>query len=112
MWCTNCQQDVPAAAQAGTRKSVCVRCGSMLRPPHAVQLCEDGIELDEEACVVFNSAPPLATNEWDAQRQTREISRKLRREFGGQLRQPHNVQLAHRRLDPPQNLFDDLAQLT
>ena len=35
--------------QPGTSKSVCTRCQQILRPPHAVQICEAGIELDENA---------------------------------------------------------------
>jgi hypothetical protein len=101
MWCSNCQQDVPAIARAGTNKLACSRCHATTRPPHAVGISEAGIALDDAVALeVVDSRPPLVANEWQLRRRTRELGRKLRHEPAG----------AQRRVDGPQNLFADLAE--
>jgi hypothetical protein len=67
----------------------------VLRSPHAEGISEAGIELDH--------APILAAaDDWQTRRRTRELGRKLRYESIASLR----------RFDPPQNLFDEIAERT
>jgi len=103
MWCTNCHQDVPAIGERGTNRSVCARCQNVLRAPQAMRICDDGIALDEEPCLVgTGSRPPLAANDWQFRQRSRELGRKLRHEVGS----------TQRRVDPPENLFDELRDRT
>jgi hypothetical protein len=66
----------------------------VLRSPHAVGLSEAGIELDH---------PPIlaSADDWQARRRIRELARKLRHEMA-----------SRRRIDPAQNLFEELADRT
>lgn len=82
MWCSNCQQDVPAVGESGTNRSLCSRCQRPLRPSHVMQICDEGVALDEQPAVaaVATSAPP--TDHWQLRRRTREIGRKLRHDVG------------------------------
>lgn len=83
MWCSTCQQDVPAIGQPASGKLHCPRCNKVLRPPHAVKLCDDGIELDHEpAITVVRDSPPLVADDWQLRRRSRELGRKLRIEPG------------------------------
>ncbi len=103
MWCSNCQQDVPAIGRSGTTKLACTRCHSALPPPHAVGISEAGIALDDEVALeVVDSRPPLVADDWQLRRRTRELGRKLRHDTAG----------PQRRVDSPQNLFADLAEQT
>jgi hypothetical protein len=116
MWCSNCQQDVPAMGQAGTNKCVCSRCQQIVRPPHAVQICEDGIALDEApqllkigATSTVPTSPPFAADDWDLRRRNRELGRKLRHDLGKpRSRSTTSSSIASSDLVIPDNLFDDL----
>jgi hypothetical protein len=119
MWCSNCQQDVPAIGQPGTNKSVCTRCQRVLRPPHAVQICEAGIVLDEHrqwmdatTTPAAPSAPPFATDDWDLRRRNRELGRKLRHDLGRPRPRSAANALSTSNLSLPDNLFDELRQGT
>ena len=113
MWCSNCQQDVPAIGHPTNGKSVCARCNKVLRPPHAVKLCDDGIELDDEPAVAaIVHAPPLAADDWQIRRHTRELGRKLRIELGHTARPDAVAASATSASDRPQALFDDLRKAT
>ena len=70
MWCSNCQQDVPATGQPGTNRSICSRCQQIVRPPHAVQICEAGIALDENPRIASATVAP-ARNDLPAVRDRR-----------------------------------------
>jgi hypothetical protein len=103
MWCSNCQQDVPAVSRAGSTKLACSRCHATLRPPHAVGISEAGIALDDDVALeLVDSRPPLVADDWQLRRRTRELGRKLR----------HETPRMQRRVDSPQNLFADLASQT
>jgi hypothetical protein len=113
MWCSNCQQDVPAVSQANTNRSVCSRCQGVLRPPHTVQICEDGIALDEEPCLAAaKNEPPPTADDWQLRQRTRELGRKLRHDFDGSRPSASDLRGSQYRLDPRQSLFDDIEQLT
>jgi hypothetical protein len=119
MWCSNCNQDVPAIGQPGTGKSVCTRCQQVLRPPHAVQICEAGIELDEHpqwkdapTLPAVPSAPPFATDDWDQRRRNRELGRKLRHDLGRPKPRSAAGTLSASNLSLQDNLFDELQQVT
>lgn len=103
MWCSNCQQDVPAIARAGTNKLACSRCHAAVRPPHAVGISEAGIALDDAVALeVVDSRPPLVGDDWQLRSRTRALGRKLR----------HDPTGPQRRVDSPQNMFADLAEQT
>jgi len=103
MWCSNCQQDVPAIGRSGTTKLACSRCHATLRPPHSVGISEAGIALDDAVALeLVDSRPPLVADDWQLRRRTRELGRKLR----------HDTTGTQRRADAPQNLFADLAEQT
>lgn len=103
MWCSNCQQDVPATSRAGSTKLACPRCHTTIRPPHAVGISEAGIALDDDiALELVDSRPPVITDDWQLRRRTRELGRRLR----------HDVVGTQRRSDLPQNSFDDLVDRT
>src|SRR5262245_20019478 len=107
MWCSSCKQDVPAIGHPDTGRSLCPRCNTVLRPPHSMKLCDDGIELDDEPSVsAIREAPPLAADDWQLQRRTREIGRKLRIELGT----PRTQSTAA--LEPHGDVFDQLEHLT
>jgi hypothetical protein len=116
MWCSNCQQDVPAIGKPGTNKCVCSRCQQIVRPPHAVQICEDGIALDEApqllktaAASTGTTSPPFETDDWDLRRRNRELGRKLRHDLGKpRSRSAASNRTASSDLVIPDNLFDDL----
>jgi hypothetical protein len=116
MWCSNCQQDIPAVGQPGTNKCVCTRCHRIVRPPHAVQICEAGIALDEDPQLLVETAAPAATSsrpfevdDWDLRRRNRELGRKLRHDLGQpRPRSTASPTTAASSLALPDNLFDDL----
>jgi hypothetical protein len=113
MWCNNCQQDVPAIGEFGTHRSLCSRCQRVLRPPHAVQICDEGVALDEQPSVAaVASGPPLPADDWQLRQRTRELGRKLRHEVGRRRTLPSSLPGVELRFDRPRDLFDDLEQLT
>jgi len=113
MWCSNCQQDVPAVGEAGSNRSLCSRCQRPLRPPHAMQICDDGVALDEPTAVAaVASGPPLLADDWQLRRRTRELGRKLRRDVDPRNTRPGSPSGVERRIDRPGELFDELEQLT
>lgn len=118
MWCSNCQQDVPAIGQPGTNKCVCTRCQRVLRPPHAVQICEAGIALDERPQLAATpaspaaTAPPFATDDWDLRRRNRELGRKLRHDLGRPRPRSAVNTLSPLNRSLPDNLFDELQRVT
>ncbi len=79
MWCTDCQQDVPAVARSAREPLLCPRCQSELSKAEAFVPSDGGIALDSfDSPEKEDLAPPL---DWLAQEQTRarlrEIDRKL-----------------------------------
>ena len=119
MWCSNCNQDVPAIGQPGTSKASARAASRSCRPPHAVQICEAGIELDEHpqwrnapALPAAPSAPPFATDDWDQRRRNRELGRKLRHDLGRPRPRSAAGTLSASNLSLPDNLFDELQQVT
>jgi hypothetical protein len=103
MWCSNCQQDVPAIGRAGTTKLACSRCHATLRPPHAVDISEAGIALDDAlALELVDSRPALLSDQWQLRRRTRELGRKLR----------HDPPGVRPRVDRSPNAFADIAEQT
>ena len=99
--------------EADTNRSLCSRCQRPLRAPHAAQICDEGVALDEPAAVAaVASGPPLLADDWQLRRRTRELGRKLRHQVGTRRPRPGSQSGALRRFDPPGDLFDELQQLT
>lgn len=99
----------------GRGRSVCARCHGPFRAPHAIRICEDGIALDEAPLFASATGKPFVTSsapdDWQLRQRTRALGRQLRREGGG----PPTLdgdQDSHRRLDPPQDVLDELHDLT
>jgi hypothetical protein len=105
MWCNNCQQDVPAVGRSGSTKLECSRCHTAQRAPHVVGISQAGIALDDAVALeVVDSRPPLAADDWQLRRRTRELGRKLRYDTTGAGRR------AQAAATP--NTFSDLAERT
>ena len=103
MWCSSCQQDVPAIGNSGSTKFECSRCHATLRSPHAVGISEAGIALDDDVALeLVDCRPPLVADDWQFRRRSRELGRKLR----------HDVAGSQRRVDSPPNVFAELADQT
>jgi hypothetical protein len=90
-----------------------------MRPPHAVDICEAGVALDENPHLMAAAAtdrstttPPFATNDWDLRRRNRELGRKLRHDIGRPRPRSATTTLSSAGLAPPENLFDELQQVT
>jgi hypothetical protein len=102
--------------QPGTNRCVCSRCQQIVRPPHAVQICEAGIALDEDPRITSATAtpvaaisPPFTTDDWDLRRRNRELGRKLRHDLGRpRTRSSASSITAASNLSLPENLFDDV----
>ncbi len=82
MWCSHCQQDVPAVARATSGPLVCSRCELELAVPAcADQLADTGIGL-ESYDVPCDLAPPIDILEKEQTRQRlRRIGRQLRASY-------------------------------
>jgi hypothetical protein len=112
MWCSTCQQDMPAVSHALSGRIVCSRCQRPMRsnkPVHAAAICDDGLALDDPAAAAVAAAPPLHDN-WQAQQRTRRLVRELRRTTIDKAPAPALQLQGPRRFDPPQGLFDSLEQ--
>ncbi|MEX0611954.1 MAG: hypothetical protein WD738_06085 [Pirellulales bacterium] len=113
MWCSTCQQDVPGVAHATSERIVCSRCQRPLQTKstvHAARICDEGIALDETAAALAVAAPPLRGDDWSARQ--RHLGRELRRPTVAAA--PPTIRVPHgrRRFDPPQNLVEQLQQIT
>jgi hypothetical protein len=85
----------------------------VLRPPHTVKLCDEGIELDDEPTVAaINEAPPMAADDWQIRRRTRELGRMLRIEVGHTHSQSSTNPIGSKPSDRPHDLFDELRAAT
>jgi hypothetical protein len=82
----------------------------------ATPLGDDGIPLDEPVvAATVAAAPPICSDDWSTRQRAREIDRKLRRpmHFNPSIGSSATSALqGPRRFDPPQNLFDQLEQVT
>ena len=102
MWCSNCQQDVPAIGRSDSNRLACSRCHATLRPAHAASISEAGIELDSASTLeLVDSRPPRMADDWQLRRRTRVLGRKLRHDAG-----------TPRRADSPVASFAQLAEQT
>jgi len=116
MWCSTCQQDVPAVNHPLMNQTVCARCQQKLgaaRPAYASSISDEGIALDDPAAVATaTAAPPARWDDWQARQRARQVSRLLRRPGMDEGPQPGKGFGTTRRFDPPQRFFRDLADLT
>jgi hypothetical protein len=111
MWCSTCQQDVPAVVQPVVGKTVCARCQHPLnapQPAHAVGISDAGIALDDSQPATAPPAPASRLDDWHSQRQVRNLGRTLRRAGVGSLPTAASSPSAHRRFDPPQDLLEGI----
>jgi hypothetical protein len=107
MWCSSCQQDVPAVIRPGDGKTVCARCQHALPTPQpacAVGISDAGIALDGDRPAT--AAPAGRLDDWHSQRHVRELSRTLRRAGVSPQRVAVSSPAVSRRFDPPQNLLE------
>ncbi len=114
MWCSTCQQDMPAVAHALSGRNVCSRCQRPMRsskPMHAAAICDDGLALDDPAAAAVAAVPPIA-NDWQSQQRARRMERELRRSTieTPAATTPHLQ--GPRRFDPPKQLFDSIQQVS
>ncbi|MCI0334906.1 MAG: hypothetical protein L0228_16975 [Planctomycetes bacterium] len=114
MWCSQCHQDMPAVAHAATGRLVCSRCQRPMagrKAANVTPICDDGIALDEPGAAAA-AAPPIRTDDWSARQRSRELERKLRRPTSIGVTTASSTRHSSRRLDPPQNLFDQIEHVT
>jgi hypothetical protein len=109
MWCSSCQQDVPAVVRPGDGKTACARCQHAFgspKPAYAADISDAGIALDGDRPASAQSAPAARLDDWRAQQQIRQLGRALRR--AGVSSSPTTVgsPAVSRRFDPPQNLLE------
>ena len=100
MWCSNCQQDIPAVAHAVHGRIVCSQCQRPMRKHKAAAaapISDDGIALDEIAA----NAPPRSKAG-----QSRDHARLLGRS------RLSAITGTSRRFQPPQISFDDIKLAT
>jgi hypothetical protein len=109
---------MPTIGQPGTNKCVCTRCQHVLRAPHAVQISEAGIALDQldrsrqlAGAVSAGTVPaPSATalDGWELRRRNRELGRKLRHDLGHLRTRTTSANPVANRFALPENIFHDL----
>jgi hypothetical protein len=86
MWCTNCQQDVPAIAHSEMAR--CAQCGRFLK-----RRIDDASSVSELPLAVAETIPPLPTtsiastaeleDDWILQQRVRHLQRRLRFDNAG-----------------------------
>jgi hypothetical protein len=112
MWCSTCHQDVPGVAHEVTGRMVCARCQRPLRikkPPHAADICDEGLALDEPAAATAAATLPRV-DDWSVRERLRYLDRELRRPNVAAATTSSPFPQGPRRFDPPQLSFEDLAQ--
>jgi hypothetical protein len=116
MWCSTCQQDVPAVQHPLLGQTVCARCQQKLsaaRPTYASSVADNGIALDDPIAVAVATAdPPAQWEDWETRQRARHLGRMLRRPGIDSGPQSSKSFGTARRFDPPQQFFMDLAELT
>jgi hypothetical protein len=116
MWCSTCQQDVPAVNHPLMNQTVCARCQQKLgatQQTYASRVADHGIALDDPIAVAAATAEPSTPwDNWQARQRTRHVSRILGRPGVDSKSQPGESFGTARRFDPPHKFFDDLADLT
>jgi hypothetical protein len=115
MWCSNCHQDLPGVNHPATGRLVCSRCQHAMTGSRVTRsgVCDDGIDLTEPVVTTKKtSSPPIRADDWSARRRARELDRALRRPMHIGVPVTKNPLLGARRFDPPQDLFDQLEQVT
>lgn len=85
MWCSDCQQDVPAVANQPHGPLVCPRCHIELKAMQAAKPTDSGIELGSFDAPV----EPEPVSPWDET--TRQQSEQRLRQIGRKLRTPYAV---------------------
>jgi hypothetical protein len=111
MWCSSCQQEVPAVAHGAKGRIACARCQQELvssGPTPEMHICDDGISLDDPAAAAAAQKPPLAIDEWHIARQVRHLGRELRRPNINLKMAAAPFPAGPRGFDPPRELFGGL----
>jgi len=111
MWCSTCQQDMPAVAHLLSGRTVCSRCQRPMRsskPLHAAAICDEGLALDDPVAAAAAAAPPR--DDWQAQQRARRLERELRRSTVEIPAAGAPALKGPRRFDPPKQLFDSIQQ--
>jgi hypothetical protein len=75
----------------------------------STRICDDGIALDETPAALATAAPRFRGDDWSLRH--RHLGRELRRPTAGAT-PTQAVPHGRRRFDPPQNLVEQLQQLT
>lgn len=112
MWCSSCQQDVPAIVDPVGGGTVCARCQHALKmpqPTHAVGISDAGIALDGSEPAIAEADPTAKLDDWQAQRQVRDLGRTLRRAGAGSPAAAVGNPTSRQRFDPPQNLLEGVT---
>src|SRR5688500_8405451 len=107
MWCSNCQQDMPAATHAVSGRMVCSRCQRPMRSKssHATPVCDDGIALDEPVAAAVASALPRL-DDWQARQRIHRLGRALRRVGVASNERRNTSPQSAIRFDPPRDLTE------
>ncbi|MGI9428948.1 MAG: hypothetical protein ACR2NM_09840 [Bythopirellula sp.] len=86
MWCTDCQQDVPAVARSANEVPVCPRCERRLQQPSATVPSDAGIALDS-----FDPPPHQELTspvDWVEQERIRQRLREIDHQLNTSVDQP------------------------
>lgn len=116
MWCSTCQQDVPAVNHPLMNQTVCARCQQKLgatRPAYASSISDEGIPLDDPAAVATAASdPPKHWDDWQTRQRARHVSRLLGRPGIDSGPSPVGNFGTVRRFDPPQQFFENQTDIT
>ncbi|MCI0493014.1 MAG: hypothetical protein L0Z07_08770 [Planctomycetes bacterium] len=117
MWCSNCQQDVPAVGHAVYGHFVCSQCQQPMgsnKPAYGAKISDDGLALDEPMVLAAGApktSPPSSDN-YSARERLRRVGRGLGRVRATTPSQLNSLSRGTRRLDPAQISFDDMRLAT
>jgi hypothetical protein len=78
MWCTNCQQDVPALANGDMAR--CAQCGRFLRRgAHELPIAEEPVAITNQATLqAAATLPTELDDDWALEQRLRHLQRRLR----------------------------------
>ncbi|TWU27847.1 hypothetical protein [Bythopirellula polymerisocia] len=85
MWCSQCQQDVPAVARTSQGPLVCSCCGQIVKLSTLERIVDSGIELESFEAASTTSGLRSSPIDYGAREEARERHRRI----GRQLRSPY-----------------------
>jgi hypothetical protein len=85
------------------------------KPPHATQICDEGLALDEPMATASGTATkaaPLRPDDWAARQRVRTVVRELRRPSPAIHASTNRFTSDRLRFEPPHDLFGQIEQAT